>query len=282
MLLSLNNRSASFDFPDEFVTYMGENYELGESIGQGGNAVICECYNQSGDVLAVKFLLHTSKKSRQRFIQEINLLKKIKHHHVVRYIDNGEITVTDNRGRECLILFVIMDRADSNLLEYMKNNKGFGYEIYAPQIRGLCEALSNLHGVAIHRDIKPENILIKGETWLLSDFGLCSFINDEDHLDITGDTEKIGPKYWLSPEAINKIYFLEDEIDAQSDVFQLCAVFWFVVTFRHPMGLLDKEDWPNSHEKIYEVLCKSLSHDKTKRPQNGEELFNLMREAMYV
>jgi serine/threonine-protein kinase len=172
-----------------------------------------------------------------------------------------------------------MEKADQNLLDYMKSRSKIGYEVYAPQFRGLSEALAELHKYAIHRDIKPENILIQGETWLIGDLGLCSYLSEEEHLDLTSDNEKIGPKFWLSPEAINRVYFGVEEICPCSDVYQLCAVFWFVITYRHPQGIITESDSQDVDPNICRILVKSLSYDINMRPQNGRELFELMSGA---
>lgn len=64
-----------------------------------------------------------------------------------------------------------MPIADFNLSQYIqKSQNKISYADYIAQFKGLVSALAVLHQKAIHRDIKPENILIKGETWLLSDF----------------------------------------------------------------------------------------------------------------
>lgn len=279
MQISLNTRATTYDLPDEITSYNDNTYEIGEQIGQGGNAVVCDGISIDGEIYAIKFLLHTNEKSRIRFKQEIELIKQINHPHIIKYVDSGEMKAINHNGRESTIPYIVMEKADSNLVEFIRKTAKIGYEIYAPQFTGLSEALDLLHKHAIHRDIKPENILIKGETWLLSDFGLCCYLNNDERIDITGENEKIGPKYWLSPEAINRQYFIKEDIREYSDVFQLCAVFWFTVTQRHPTGILMKSDWPNTDGKIFGVLSSALSHDKQKRPQNGNELYKLMLEA---
>ena len=106
-------------------------------------------------------------------------MKRLHHPHIIKYIDDGFIKLRENRRsfQEQQALFVIMEKADLNLKDLIvSNNLKIPYDIYAPQFRGLCEALTEIHQFAIHRDIKPENILVKGETWVLSDFGLCEFL----------------------------------------------------------------------------------------------------------
>lgn len=162
----------------------------------------------------------------------------------------------------------------------MKSNEIPEYEEYAPQFRGLCEALEVLHQFAIHRDIKPENILIKGETWVLSDFGLCSFLSPEEHQDITKLNEKVGPMFWMSPEAVDCYYFGGDKIGKYSDVFQICLVFVFVLTHQYPGGIFSTEEI-NTTPLIRELILEAISNDFHKRPQDGHELVEKFNNATY-
>ena len=163
----------------------------------------------------------------------------------------------------------------------MRDEQGpMSYEQYAGQFRGLAGALASLHGnaEAVHRDIKPENILVLGERWLLSDYGLCTLVNPEEE-DLTPEGGNVGPKFWLSPEAHNRRLGRGDEICAASDVFQLAAIFWYVVTGRHPCGIVTQEDWTGP-DKLFHCLHRSLYHDLSKRPQNGGEFFTELEDAL--
>lgn len=254
-------------------------YEINDIIGSGGNAIVCECFDANGNEYAIKLLLKKSQKIKQRFQQEIEALKKIDHPHFVKYIDDG-ITVASNNGNHFEISFLVMEKADGNLASYLKLHKDVPYAVYAPQIRGLSEALKQLHQFAIHRDIKPENILVKGETWMLSDLGLCTYFSDDDnHIDITSQHEKVGPKYWMSPEAANKIYDQQEEINTASDVFQLCMIFWFIINNRQPIGIVSDDDWKNEDKTLQKIIMQGLSHNFCKRPQNGDALYKLVYDA---
>ena len=172
-----------------------------------------------------------------------------------------------------------MELADCTLQDVMREEKGpLSYERYAGQFRGLAEALASLHNQAVHRDIKPENILIVGDRWLLSDYGLCTFVNPNEE-DLTAEAQNIGPKFWLSPEAHNRRLGCGDQINATSDVFQLAAIFWYVATGRHPSGVVTKRDWTGP-QKLFDLLHRSLFHDHTKRPQNGTEFFSELVDAL--
>ena len=256
------NRVFYFD-GEEVVANSGHSYEISDRLGAGGNGVVYECIDQNGSLYAIKFLLHFTEKSKKRFGQEISLMKRLHHPHIIKYIDDGFIKLRENRRsfQEQQALFVIMEKADLNLKDL------------------LCEALTEIHQFAIHRDIKPENILVKGETWVLSDFGLCEFLNADEHCDITGENEKIGPVFWISPEAVNKYYFGMNDIGTYSDVFQLGMIFAFVLMKRFPGGILSENDFIGTDEFIGSVILKTLANDYTKRPENGKELLELINDA---
>lgn len=172
----------------------GNEYEIQDRINNGGNAVLHKCVNRiTGDEYAIKFLLKLNRKMRRRFKQEIEALRVLRHEHLMKYIGHGFVIGKNIRNKEeknITIPFLIMPLAESNLAEYIKTNKIL-YDEYIAQFKGLVSALAELHKVAIHRDIKPENILIKGETWILSDFGLCSFLSDETHQEFTSEHENV-------------------------------------------------------------------------------------------
>ena len=96
------------------------------------------------------------------------------------------------------------------------------------------------------------------------------YFRNPDEEDLTLEGQNVGPKFWLSPEAHNRRLGCEEEINAASDVFQLAAIFWYVATGRHPTGILTEDDWIGP-KKLFSLLHRSLYHDFTKRPQDGQE-----------
>lgn len=268
-----------YTIDDAVISNNDNEYEILEHIGNGGNGSVYSCIDIDGNEYAVKFLVNNSRKSIKRFEQEIKLMKLAQHPHLMNYIDDGSTIGLDSKYKQNVVIkYVVMNKANGNLLDYIKNNSNIPYNEYAPQFRGLCEALAELHKYAIHRDIKPENILLRGTTWVLSDFGLCEFISPELHCDITGINEKVGPRFWMSPEAINSFYFGLDEINKRSDVFQLCSVFAFVLNHRYPGGILNVDDF-NTTEAIRNLLVSSLSNNMDLRPVDGDDLFKKFTEA---
>tara|TARA_Y100001934_G_scaffold132697_1_gene160850 strand:- start:7626 stop:8495 length:870 start_codon:yes stop_codon:yes gene_type:complete len=260
----------------------GHSFEIDEWIGRGGNASVFKGKNRStGEECALKFLMHTNTNSTKRFLREVKLLRALDNDHIIKYIGSGRVCVTKNKSnKEISIPFVVMELADCNLQEMIELKGRLPYEQYAGQFRGLAGALATLHknSEAVHRDIKPENILIVGDRWLLADYGLCSIVTPSED-EIIPDGKNIGPKYWMSPEAHNLRLGAVDCINSSSDVFQLASIFWYVVTGRHPSGVVIEDDWTGP-KKLFEPIYNSLFHNYRKRPKNGDDFFERLERAL--
>lgn len=273
-------RGNFFELDSEICTEEGHRYELDEWVGRGGNAAVFKVKRAvDGRDYAVKFLLKRGGNSKKRFSREIEIFKMMRGEHFTKYFGSGSVTAKHKRrSHDDELSFIIMELAECNLREAMQEDAPINHERYIAQFRGLAKALASLHEHAVHRDIKPENILISGERWLLSDYGLCTYVSPGGE-DLTPEGEGIGPKFWLSPEAYNRRLGCPYEVNKASDVFQLAAIFWYVVTERHPTGIVTEDDWTGPVE-LFPVLYKSLFHDNTKRPQNGHAFLHDLEEAL--
>ena len=201
--LFLNHRKQeSYSIGESVNSVNGITYEVGDRIDSGGNAVVHRCVDSgNANEYAIKFNLSFQTNRIKRFQQEIAVLENVEHDQIIKCIDKGSVIGTHSKRttRRQEILFMIMPIAESNLLEYVKQRGvGLAYSEYIGQLRGICSALSELHTRAIHRDIKPENILVIGDTWYLSDLGLCKYTAGCEP-DISIENEVIGPRYWMSP-----------------------------------------------------------------------------------
>lgn len=256
---------------------VGENgriYTIQEQLGEGGNAIVCECADEAdGSVYAVKFLVNSRGASRsERFELEAEILQKLSrfnHSHLISYLTNGlckaECLGKNKKRISINVPFVIMERATCSLRDFIRgSSEQIPPEIYMAQFRGLVNALEVLHQHAVHRDIKPENILVVGERWVISDFGLCAPLEKAEGVDLTLHWQIPGPRFWMSPEANNRHVGLNDEINFASDIFQLAAVFWWVVNRRHPSGILVREDWIGI-DSLFVPISTALQHSQTRR-----------------
>lgn len=268
----------------------GHVYMVEEQIGFGGNAVVCQCTDErDGMIYAVKFLASSKDPNRlPRFQLETRLIEKLthtRHDHLIRFIASGEAQSLryDQRRRQHVSLtmpFFIMERASMTLRGFLATSVlPIAPEIYNAQFRGLVGALEILHEHAIHRDIKPDNILVVGERWAISDFGLCELVEDDGGKDLTRAWEIPGPRHWLSPEANNRSVGVQEEISPASDVFQLAAVFWWVINRRHPSGILTRDDWTGA-ERLFVPITTALQHSLSRRYQSAKQFCEAVIQAI--
>lgn len=266
-----------------------KTFEHSEHLGKGGNSSV-ECYLERGSGIpyAIKIIpleSHTDfhKRESQRSIAELKLLRKLDHQHIIKFYGFKSVKIekiVQSRKIEIDALLILMEKADCTLKEYICSNN-ISYAEYSGQILGLCDALNIIHKVAIHRDLKPENILVVNSTWVISDFGLCSML-DGSGPELTSDSKAIGPKYWLSPEAFSRYIDIDEhrkKIDICSDMYQMCAIFWFIVNRKHPSGVLTIDDF-SGPEKLFTPIIQGLQHEGTRRYHSTNQFLETFKNAI--
>lgn len=282
-------RGPIFEIPDRIDSAAGRRYDVGDRIAAGGNGVVHRCADMaSGDDFAVKFQLDLRSDRRRRFLRERELLSSLNHDHLMLYEDHGQVVgQKSSRGpgshgqrqtSSCELPFLVMALANCDLKSLVAR-EAVPAEVYFAQFRGLAMGLGALHQHAVHRDIKPENILVIGDRWVISDYGLCDPHSCAEDERLTPDWAVVGPRYWMSPEANNRSIGRADAINAGSDVFQLASVFWFVVNRSHPTGVLDRSDW-SGPEALFEPIFKALHYNPSTRPIDGAAFASTIEHAI--
>jgi hypothetical protein len=152
------------------------------------------------------------KEDVKQFIAEIEILKRLKHRHVVEFVGS----YTDSK----YIGLIMTPIADGDLAAYLSSATPDKYPELRTFFGCLATALEFLHSHNVrHKDIKPGNILVKDGTVLFADFGL-SF----DFTDATGSTTMsmvngMTPRY-CAPEVAN-----HQPRNTMSDIWCLGVVF---------------------------------------------------------
>jgi serine/threonine-protein kinase len=291
-MISIPFNGQTYVLPDEVKGIDNSKYKILEMLDRGGNGSVFECENAAtGETFAVKVLLNLKFPRAQRFEREIQIISRLSHEHIVTYITHGKMLITPTPRREAHsrnrsyqnqfdVSFIIMRKADSNLRKFLtQSSSPLRFEDYYGQFVGLAKALEKLHVVAMHRDIKPDNILISADVWQISDFGLCALIEETEE-QLTRAEEAVGPRYWMSPEAVSKAMGLGDVINCCSDLFQLASVFWFVVTRRPPIGILTMDDW-SGPPSLGQLLLDTLQHNPLRRPRSTTEFLQQLEDVRF-
>ena len=99
-------------------------------------------------------------------------------------------------------------------------------------MRQICGSLAEAHSMGlIHRDLKPSNIMLCEIGGMLDfvkvlDFGLVRQQRQKEDLALTQVNALTGTPLYMSPEAVDS----PDDMDARSDVYQLGAILYSMLT----------------------------------------------------
>lgn len=214
----------------------GINYSeliFGECIGSGGYGEVYSGTYKSTNV-AIKKQTRTNSRTQRSFINEIEVLKSLRHTNIMQYFGscehNGELyIVTQLLGRnladECL--------SSTNTPRLYQRIK-YAYD-GAVGIRWLHEHQPES---IIHRDIKPENFLLNVEKTrvVVCDFGISQFVTDDDDgSKVTLGKKRLKTPLWSSPEVNNG-----EPITTKSDVYSFGLFLWSMLTCKYPFNGIGK------------------------------------------
>jgi serine/threonine-protein kinase len=130
-------------------------------------------------------------------------------------------------------------------------------------LRQVCQALREAHGIGlIHRDVKPSNIFAceRGKVYdvaKLLDFGLVKTLGTQsDSVKLTREGGFTGSPAFMSPEQAAG----REQIDARSDIYNVGAVAYFLMTGELPFDRQSTLQMLHAH--AYEPLVPSQEFNK--------------------
>ncbi|XP_017276467.1 triple functional domain protein isoform X7 [Kryptolebias marmoratus] len=217
-VLGVSTDGRRVSWKDNFESHYTEVAEL----GRGRFSVVKRCdHRGTKRTVAVK---HVNKKlmKRDRVTQELNLLQRLQHPHIVSLLDTFETS-----GSYALVL----EMADQGrLLDYIVSWGNLTEEKVAGYLRNVLEALHYLHNCRIvHLDVKPENLLVfhssSGQpTVKLTDFGDAVQLNSAHYIHPV-----LGSPEFAPPELV-----LGDPVSLTSDLWSLGVVTYVLLSGASP------------------------------------------------
>jgi eukaryotic-like serine/threonine-protein kinase len=192
-------------------------FELEEQLGAGGMGVVYRArYVGNNRRVAVKILpdhVAANPVLAARFAREMELLKDLKHPHIVNCF--GGTT----EGKQWFYAMELVE--GGNVESLLKENGRLSWERVIEFAKQTAQALSCAHASnIIHRDLKPANLLLtKGGRIKLADFGLA-LVADEDRLTAAGKT--MGTFHYMSPEQIRG----KPPLSNRTDLYALGCVIY--------------------------------------------------------
>eukprot|EP00347_Sterkiella_histriomuscorum_P001554 403371590 len=247
-----------------------------ELIGKGACGKVYKGLNlQNGQLVAIKQIrINNFKEHNKRSLQsEINLLKKLEHPNIVKYIDSIQTEQYLN-----IILEYVENGSLDKLAQKFEKLPETLVAIYVYQV---LHGLDYLHRQAvIHRDIKGANILTtKDGIVKLADFGVATKINESEK-----SNSAVGTPYWMAPEVIE----MNGLVTQACDIWSLGCTVIELMTGQAPyqnfqpvtaMIKIVQEGIPALPESFSEELKDFLSKCFEKDPDRRHNAQSLLQHA---
>ncbi|EWY98505.1 CAMK/CAMK1/CAMK1-CMK protein kinase [Fusarium oxysporum f. sp. raphani 54005] len=172
-------------------------YRFGRTLGAGTYGVVREADGPTGKV-AVKIILKRNVKGNEQMVyDELEMLQKLKHPHIVKFVDWFE-----SRDK----FYIVTQLATGGeLFDRICEQGKFTEKDAAETIKQILLAVDFLHkNNIVHRDLKPENLLYLSKDpdsdLVLADFGIAKM------LDGKGESLKTmaGSFGYAAPEVMRK------------------------------------------------------------------------------
>ena len=202
-----------------------DKYEVLQKVGEGGMATVYRGRHSTLDrTVAIKVLhphLSSSTRNRIRFKREVEAIERLRHENILEIFDYS--------GNEVSDCYIVTEFVDGETLSAIVHRRGRLPSEVATQIAvALCRALGYAHSQQVlHRDVKPDNVMVRYDgTVKLMDFGIARVL-DETRVTMTGAL--VGSPAFMSPEQAK-----EGKLDQRSDLFELGAVLFYLVTGHLP------------------------------------------------
>ena len=260
-------------------------YRIEEKIGEGGMGKV---YRARHALLrrptAIKLLKSTDSRSEAvaRFEREVQVTSSLTHPNTIVVFDFGHTP----EGT----FYYAMEYLDGITVGQCVEEDGAQDEARVVHImKQTCGSIVEAHAAGlIHRDLKPANVMLCQRGGLLDfvkvlDFGLVR--DEKSELALTRADALTGTPLYLSPEALEA----PETIDPRSDLYQLGAVAYYLLTGRHVFSgesvvdvlgkhLHSAPDLPSSvlgrpvSPDLERIVLSCLEKDRERRPQSATEL----------
>jgi serine/threonine protein kinase len=196
-------------------------FELIETLGSGGNAVVWRARTSDGDEIALKVLKtkRVDTEPYRRFRREIETLETIGPRSGILPVLASSLPGTPTAANPAWIAMPIARPLREALA-------GRSLEEVVDAITSIAETLAFLlaeHGVS-HRDVKPSNLYLHAGVATIGDFGLVHVPDGEA---LTDEGASLGPVYFTAYE------LLADAAAADAgpaDVYSLAKTLWVLAT----------------------------------------------------
>ncbi|XP_057806159.1 LEAF RUST 10 DISEASE-RESISTANCE LOCUS RECEPTOR-LIKE PROTEIN KINASE-like 1.4 isoform X2 [Salvia miltiorrhiza] len=190
-------------------------FDPSRELGDGGFGTVYYGVLSDGRVVAVKRLYENNFKRAEQFINEVEILTRLRHQYLVKLYG-----CTSRRSQELLLVYEYV--ANGTVADHLHGKRAksglLSWPIRLQIAVETADALAYLHrSDIIHRDVKTNNILLDNDFHVkVADFGLSRlFPNDVTHV----STAPQGTPGYVDPE-----YYQCYQLTEKSDVYSFGVV----------------------------------------------------------
>ncbi|KAK1157884.1 serine/threonine-protein kinase ULK3 isoform X1 [Acipenser oxyrinchus oxyrinchus] len=196
---------------------------LTERLGSGTYATVYKAYRKkdSREVVAVKVVgkKGLNKASVENLLTEIEILKTVRHPHIVQ--------LKDFQWDSENIYLILEFCSGGDLSRFIRSRRLLPERVARSFLQQLACALQFLHERNIsHLDLKPQNILLSGGLLKLADFGFAQYMSpwDEKHV-------LRGSPLYMAPEMV-----CSQQYDARADLWSVGVILYEALFGRPPFA----------------------------------------------
>lgn len=197
---------------------VGERYRVEHEIGRGGMATVFVAEDlKHRRKVAIKVLEESLSETIgfRRFLQEIEVIARLQHPHLLTLIDSGAL--------DGLPFYVMPYVEAKSLRELIAREQRLPVDRAVAIACEIADGLAYAHGHGvIHRDVKPSNVLMSGGHAIVADFGIATALEKAGAGRITETGVSTGSPTYMSPEQAAG----ERDLDARTDVYSLACVVY--------------------------------------------------------
>lgn len=207
-------------------------YTIRRKLGEGGMGVVYEALRLAdNDRVAVKTIIPnqgTTRRAIQLFQREMNLLSRLDHPHIVRFLDSGEFA-----GQ----IYLVMEHVETVDVQAFAKDLALDkrIQLFCGIACQILAALDHAHQQKfVHRDVKPRNILVAREknrfTAKLADFGLAKNFEQAGLSQLTADNEIRGTPAFMPWEQFQNSRYAKPAVD----IYSTAATLFYYLTGKSP------------------------------------------------
>lgn len=215
-------------------------YELQKRLDKGEKSRVYHGFDSEMERdVAVKILSAADPRHTQRFQQEIRILSKLHHPHIIPFFDSGA---------ESGLIYMVMPMLEGGTLKERMTGGPMSPAQVVSVVTHIAAALDYLHlkGI-IHRDLKASNIMFDAhDNTYIVDFGIAKLTQDEG-LNLTRAGDVVGTPYYIPPEQ-----WIGDAITPASDQYSFAVMVFQMLTGRLPFEGKEGFGIEMMHKHVYD------------------------------